>query len=50
MRHRIARLFALLLRRQTGPEGTVQETRPAVVLGIGIGSCGMPSVVVRGTK
>ncbi|WP_164904755.1 hypothetical protein [Streptomyces cyaneus] len=47
MRHRIARLFALLLRRDRAPR---YADGPTVLLGIGMGSCGMPSKVVRGAK
>lgn len=66
MHHRIARLFGplpRLLRRPgryaSGPVGPTahhlgsrasRAARPAVVLGVGVGSVGLPSVVVGGRK
>jgi hypothetical protein len=53
MVHRITRrLFRPLLRLRRRHRPYVNEaTRPAVVPGIGIGSCGIPSVIVRrGTR
>ncbi|MGC9536081.1 hypothetical protein [Streptomyces sp. UG1] len=57
MRHRIARLFGR--RYSSGPVGpTVHHTGsrpsravcPAAVLGVGVGSVGLPAVIVGGAK
>lgn len=61
MRHLIARLARLFggRRYSSGPVGPTvhhigsrpsQAATPAVVLGIGVGSIGMPSVIVGGKK
>lgn len=60
MRHRIARLIRSLLRlKAPAVKGSTVHhagsrpwptTPPGVVLGVGVGSIGLPAVIVGGTK
>lgn len=50
MNHRIARVLQPLLRFLRRPGRPPVMTPPAPVLGIGVGSYGIPTVVVRGVR